>query len=91
VLVPSLINPPTILDLDPGLLAGRSTGRATACCCSTGGRPPARKDLSLDEHVAERLVPLIEAVGPVTLVGYCLGRNAGPGRGGALPGRCRRW
>lgn len=73
VLVPSLINPPTILDLDPGCSLAQALAAQHRVLLLDWGTAADRKDLSLDGHVAERLVPLIEAAGPVTLIGYCLG------------------
>lgn len=73
ILVPSLINPPTILDLD----AERSLADALASrhhvLLLDWGSSARRADLDLDDHVDKRLVPLIEATGSATLVGYCLG------------------
>jgi polyhydroxyalkanoate synthase len=74
--VPSLVNGADVLDLMPE----RSLLRWLA---GNGVRPllldwghPRKEDatLSIDEHVTERLLPLMEALGePVQLVGYCLG------------------
>lgn len=72
VLVPSLINPPTILDLDPACSLADALAVQHRVLLLDWGAAAERRDLSLDGHVAERLVPLIE-VRPVTLIGYCLG------------------
>lgn len=72
VLVPSLINPPDILDLAPG-------NSLVAALAAAGHRPlvvdwGATEPHGLDVAVTDRLVPLVEALGtPVALVGYCLG------------------
>ncbi|UUR08408.1 alpha/beta fold hydrolase [Sphingomonas glaciei] len=73
VLVPSLINPPTILDLDPACSLADALAVQHRVLLLDWGVAAERKDLSLGGHVAHRLVPLIEAAGPVTLIGYCLG------------------
>lgn len=76
VFVPSLINPPHVLDLT----AERSLLRWMA---ARGVRPllvdwqapgAAEAALSIGGYVTERLRPLLDAVGePLDLVGYCLG------------------
>jgi polyhydroxyalkanoate synthase len=72
VLVPSLINPPDILDLAPGnsLAAGLAAAGQHVLTLDWGETEPH----GLDAAVAERLVPLIAGLGtPVALAGYCLG------------------
>jgi polyhydroxyalkanoate synthase len=72
VLVPSLINPPDILDLSPG----NSLIHALA---DAGLRPllvdwGATEAHGLEATVTERLAPLVRELGvPVAMVGYCLG------------------
>jgi polyhydroxyalkanoate synthase len=73
VLVPSLINPPTILDLDPDCSLADALAARHRVLLLDWGPAAARQSLDLDEHVNGLLLPLIEAAGPVTLVGYCLG------------------
>lgn len=73
VLVPSLINPPTILDLDPKRSLADVLARRHRVLLLDWGPAEGRRDLSLDHHVTERLLPLLNDLGPVTLVGYCLG------------------
>lgn len=73
VLVPSLINPPTILDLDPDCSLANALATRHRVLLLDWGPAAARKHLSLDGHIDERLIPLIEAAGPAALVGYCLG------------------
>jgi polyhydroxyalkanoate synthase len=72
VLVPSLINPPDVLDLAPG-------NSLAATLAAAGLRPllidwGAPEPIGLDAIIADRLVPLIAGLGePVPLIGYCLG------------------
>lgn len=72
VLVPSLINPPDILDLAPGnsLTAGLVAAGLHVLTIDWGDTEPH----GLAGAVTDRLVPLIVGLGrPVALVGYCLG------------------
>ena len=76
VLVPSLINPPQVLDLgvDTSLMQWiRAQG--FHCWLLDWGEPlPADRELDVARHVAERLVPLIAKLPePPLLIGYCLG------------------
>jgi len=74
VLVPSLINPPNILDLDDdaSLAASIADGGRHVLLLDWG--PAADRDLSISDHVEQLLVPLLGALGePAALVGYCLG------------------
>ncbi|HSR00922.1 MAG TPA: alpha/beta hydrolase [Sphingomicrobium sp.] len=75
VLVPSLINPPRILDLDEQVsLAAKIAGAGRRTLLLDWGRAQERSNLSVAAHVEERLVPLLRDIGePVALVGYCLG------------------
>ena len=74
LLVPSLINPPHILDLD------RDTSLAAALTANRRvllldwGKASHRANLSIAGHIESILVPLIEGLGePPALLGYCLG------------------
>lgn len=75
VLIPSLINPPEILDLDEDVsLAGalRASGRQVLLL--DWGAAAARSDLNVAGHIESLLLPLVDALGePPTLIGYCLG------------------
>jgi polyhydroxyalkanoate synthase len=73
VLVPSLINPPDVLDLAPGQSLAAHLAEA-------GWRPllvdwgAAPEPLGLAALVETRLVPLLQQLGgPVPMIGYCLG------------------
>jgi polyhydroxyalkanoate synthase len=75
--VPSLINPPSILDLSQEnsllrWLAAR--GRVRPLLLDWGADVDARRDLSVAGHVEDLLLPLLREVGErPALVGYCLG------------------
>ncbi|WP_114951865.1 alpha/beta fold hydrolase [Sphingosinicella terrae] len=73
--VPSLINPPTVLDLGERSLLRWLAGRGRRVLLLDWGWPdPGRAGLSVAGHVEEILLPLAAALGePVDLVGYCLG------------------
>jgi polyhydroxyalkanoate synthase len=89
VLVPSLINPPDILDLVPGnsLAAGLVAAGLQVLTLDWGDTEPH----GLDAAVAERLVPIIAALGtPVALVGYCLGGTLALGAASLLGNTVRR-
>ena len=76
VFVPSLINPPFVLDLAPGRSLVEHAARAGFHPWLVDWGAPRPQDAALDlaGHVAERLVPMLRKLdGPVTLVGYCLG------------------
>ncbi|HYD99848.1 MAG TPA: alpha/beta fold hydrolase [Alphaproteobacteria bacterium] len=74
--VPSLINPPSILDLpERSLLRWLAAGgEVRPLLLDWGWRVEARASLSVAGHVEEVLLPLVAALGrPPALVGYCLG------------------
>ena len=75
VLIPSLINPPHILDLDPQVsLAAAIAGMGRRALLLDWGTAAERPSLDVAGHVADILLPLLRAVGePAALVGYCLG------------------
>ena len=74
MLVPSLINPPHILDLDADTsLAAALTPHAEVLLLDWGPAS-ARSACSVAGHIETILVPLIEQLGePPALLGYCLG------------------
>lgn len=72
IVVPSLINPPTVLDLAPGnsFLDGMAARGLRPLLVDWGET----EALGLEAIVEERLTPLVAAVGePVGMIGYCLG------------------
>lgn len=89
VLVPSLINPPDILDLAPGnsLAAGLAATGLRVLTIDWGETEPH----GLDAAVADRLVPIIGDLGvPVSLAGYCLGGTLALAAAALLGDRVRR-
>lgn len=73
LVVPSLINPPDVLDLAPGqsLLAHLANAGFRPLLVDWGGTP---EPLGLAALVETRLIPLITTLGyPVPALGYCLG------------------
>jgi polyhydroxyalkanoate synthase len=75
VLIPSLINPPNILDLDSETsLAAAIVGMGRRTLLLDWGKASERSDLSVAGHVEQLLQPLLRSIGePASLVGYCLG------------------
>jgi polyhydroxyalkanoate synthase len=75
VLVPSLINPPTVLDLDEEVsLADAVAGMGRKALLLDWGPAQERLDLDLGRHVERLLLPLLgQLAQPPALIGYCLG------------------
>ena len=75
VLVPSLINPPNILDLDEDVsLADAIARMGRRVLLVDWGEAAGRSGLSVADHVEKLLVPLIGTLErPPSLLGYCLG------------------
>ena len=75
VLIPSLINPPRILDLDEQVsLAAAVAGMNRHVLLLDWGTAAERSGLSVAGHVEELLVPLVRSIDePPALIGYCLG------------------
>ena len=75
ILVPSLINPPRVLDLDEDVSLTRAIadiGRRVLLL--DWGKARERSSLSVAGHIEELLLPLLREIGEqVALVGYCLG------------------
>lgn len=79
VLVPSLINPPDILDLDEEVSLARALRDfGFQVLLVDWGIAGARSALDVAAHVEKLLLPLLDAIGePAVLVGYCLGGTMG--------------
>ncbi|MFP5329354.1 MAG: alpha/beta hydrolase [Alphaproteobacteria bacterium] len=75
VLVPSLINPPHVLDLDEeSSLAAAVAGMGRTALLVDWGKAGERSGLDLGGHVEQLLLPLLrQSGGQPALVGYCLG------------------
>ena len=76
VFIPSLINPPAILDLAPdaSLLRHVAAAGHDAYLVDWGAPSPDERELSVAGHVEQLLLPLLERFAqPPVLVGYCLG------------------
>jgi len=75
VFIPSLINPPTVLDMgDRSLLRWLATRGRRILLIDWGWPDESRRSLDVAGHVEEIALPLIGALGePADLVGYCLG------------------
>lgn len=76
VFVPSLINPPQVLDLSErrSLLRHMAAAGHDAYLVDWGAPMSQDANLGLDGHVMQRLMPLLAALRqPPILVGYCLG------------------
>lgn len=74
--VPSLINPPFILDLMPGrsLMRWIAQQGFHAWLLDWGEAQPAERDLGITGHIEQVLIPLMRRFDtPPVLVGYCLG------------------
>lgn len=75
ILVPSLINPPDVLDLDEDVsLASAVSHMGRRGLLLDWGEARERADLDVGGHVAKLLVPLLKQLEePAALIGYCLG------------------
>ena len=75
LLVPSLINPPRILDLDAEVsLADAVAGMGRRALLLDWGKADERAELDVAGHVEHLLLPLLRSIGePAALIGYCLG------------------
>ena len=74
--VPSLINPPRILDMRyrRSLLRWLSRQGVRPLLVDWGSPGPGDRDQDVVQHVEEMLIPLLRSIGePVALAGYCLG------------------
>ena len=76
VFIPSLINPPFVLDLaeDNSLLRWLATQGLRPLLVDWGSPGPEARGDGLDHHIERLLLPLIDSLEePPLLVGYCLG------------------
>jgi polyhydroxyalkanoate synthase len=75
LVVPSLINPPRILDLDEQVSLTAAIARmGRRALLLDWSKADERRSLSVSAHIEELLLPLLRDIGePVTLIGYCLG------------------
>jgi len=75
VLVPSLINPPDVLDLDEDVSLAAAVARiGRHALLLDWGAARDRAELDLGGHIEELLLPLLRELGELpALVGYCLG------------------
>ena len=75
VLIPSLINPPRVLDLDAEVsLCAQVMGMGRRALLVDWGRAQDRASMGLAEHIEAVLLPLLRALEqPPALIGYCLG------------------
>lgn len=88
IFVPSLINSPFILDLEPGnSLLEWLAGEGFRPLLVDWGTPEAEaRDQGINHHVERMLLPLIDSLGePPILVGYCLGGTLALGAAAARP------
>jgi polyhydroxyalkanoate synthase len=87
--VPSLINPPNVLDMGERSLLRWLAGRGRRVLLLDWGWPGEdRRDTSVAGHVERILLPLMAELGePADLVGYCLGGTMA--LAAARPGRAR--
>lgn len=90
VFVPSLINPPFILDMPHprSLLRWLSRRGMRPLLVDWGEATPADRDLDVTQHIESLLVPLLRSIGePVALVGYCLGGTMAAAAAAMMPVR----
>lgn len=90
IFVPSLINPPFILDLAPdrSLLRWLAARGHRVLLIDWGTPAPDTRHRNIDGHVADLLVPLARRLGvPPVLVGYCLGGTMAAAAASLMPVR----
>ena len=75
VLIPSVINPPRILDLDAEVSLAAAIARMDRrSLLLDWGEAKQRAELDVAGHIEDLLLPLLRSIGePVALIGYCLG------------------
>lgn len=90
IFVPSLINPPQVLDLSESRSMLRHMTAAGHDAYLVDWGTPAADDsgLGLDQHITQRLLPMLAGLPqPPILVGYCLGGNLTIGAAALAPAR----
>jgi polyhydroxyalkanoate synthase len=90
VVVPSLINPPFVLDLTPdtSLLRWLAKRGMRVLLVDWGEPDPSERDLDITAHVEDLLLPMLRTLGePPLLVGYCLGGTMAVGSARAIGAR----
>lgn len=88
VFVPSLINPPRVLDLARGnsLLRWLARQGVRPLLVDWGAPSPAERGLDVAGHVEQLLLPLLAGLKePTVLVGYCLGGTMATAAAAAIP------
>jgi polyhydroxyalkanoate synthase len=75
LLVPSLINPPRIVDLDAQVsLAAAISRMGRRSLLLDWGKAGERSELDVAGHIEQLLLPMLRSIGePLVLIGYCLG------------------
>lgn len=90
LVVPSLINPPRILDLDEQVsLTAAIANMGRRALLLDWGKADERSSLSVSAHIEELLLPMLRSIGePVALVGYCLGGTMAIAAASLAPVEC---
>lgn len=90
VFVPSLINPPLILDMPyrRSLLRWLSRQGVRPLLVDWGEPTPRDRTQDVAQHIEEMLIPLLRSIGePAVLAGYCLGGTMAMAAAAAMPVR----
>lgn len=90
VFVPSLINPPLILDMPyrRSLLRWLSRQGVRPLLVDWGTPTPQDRAQDVAQHIEEMLIPLLRSIGaPAALAGYCLGGTMAMAAAAAVPVR----
>ncbi|HSX57451.1 MAG TPA: alpha/beta fold hydrolase [Sphingomonas sp.] len=90
VFVPSLINPPLILDMPyrRSLLRWLSRQGVRPLLVDWGTPTPQNRAQDVAQHIEEMLIPLLRSIGePAALTGYCLGGTMAMAAAAAVPVR----
>ncbi|AUW60253.1 alpha/beta hydrolase [Sphingobium sp. SCG-1] len=90
VVIPSLINPPDVLDLSEriSLMRWLATQGHDVFLVDWGHPDAADRSMNLSGHIITRLVPLLQTLEekvPPVLVGYCLGGTLAAGAAACFP------